>query len=303
MKVGIDFLGPLKTTKSLNRYIIVLRDYATGYTETAATPDETAKTVIRFLTDVFTRFGFPNELVSDNGPSFAAKITKAWKEKNGVKEILITPYNPRANGLVERWNSTVTQMLRFYVNHRHDDWDIYLPYVTFAYNTADNPVTKCSPFFLFYGREPLLPLRVQVLKENQQTLTEYNHDLLQRAEEGRKILLKTKEELKRRSENYFDQVTQKIKPGAYIMIKKFTSTPDTSKKLEDKYEGPYLVLEQSGLNNFVIKKEGTKETVHASHIKPYKGRTPTTSNFSANPELLCKPDEDVRNQGEEVVNM
>jgi len=235
---------------------------------------------------VFTRFGFPNELVSDNGPAFAAKITKAWKETNGIKEILITPYNPRANGLVERWNSTVIQMLRFYVNHRHDDWDTYLPYVTFAFNTADNPTTKCSPFFLFYGREPQLPLRIQVSKENEKSLTQYNRDLIRRVEKGREILLKTKEELKRKAENYLGKVIPKIKPGDYIMVKKFTNAPDTSKKLEDKFEGPYLILERSGLNNFVIKKEGTKETIHTSHIKPYQGRTPATPNFSANLESI-----------------
>lgn len=54
--------------------------------------------------------------------------------------------------MVERFNRSLLQLLRTYVDHQ-DDWERYLPLVLYAYRTSLHSSTGCSPFSLMYGRD------------------------------------------------------------------------------------------------------------------------------------------------------
>ena len=69
-----------------------------------------------------------------------------------------TAYHPQANGLVERLNHTLADMLSMYVSRDHTNWDVTLPFVRFAYNTSKQESTGKSPFYLMHGRHPVLPI-------------------------------------------------------------------------------------------------------------------------------------------------
>ena len=66
-------------------------------------------------------------------------------------------FNPACNGQMKRLNHVIADMLSTYVSADHKDWDETLPYVIFAYNTTRQESTGFSPFYLLYGREPILP--------------------------------------------------------------------------------------------------------------------------------------------------
>ena len=51
-------------------------------------------------------------------------------------------------------------MMRGFMNIHHTNWDTLLPMIVFAINTAKNRITRYSPHFLFYGRQPRLPIEV-----------------------------------------------------------------------------------------------------------------------------------------------
>jgi len=272
--IGIDFIGPLKATKRLNRNIVVIRDYGTGWMETKATRDTTAETTAEFLLETFNRYGLPERIISDNAKNFTSKVTELVCQSMGVKHITITPYNAAANGLVERTNDTIIQMLRFYVKRDLSDWDVFLPYITYAYNSATSPVTKVAPYFLFFGRDPRSPRRVQVSEEQKKLLTNYNREMLLRVEEGRRIMEETKEELKQKAERYFAEKFRNVEymPGNYVFLRKHKIESDASmEKFEDKYEGPYLIMERSGINNYVVKKDGTRVVAHVKDLKKFRG--------------------------------
>ncbi|KZR96321.1 Uncharacterized protein APZ42_009409 [Daphnia magna] len=59
-----------------------------------------------------------------------------------------TAYHPQTDGLVERFNRTLCDMLACYVVDEPEKWDRYLPFVTFAYNTSKQATLKDSPFYL-----------------------------------------------------------------------------------------------------------------------------------------------------------
>ncbi|KAM7296833.1 retrovirus-related Pol polyprotein from transposon 297 [Ixodes scapularis] len=56
------------------------------------------------------------------------------------------------NGLTERLNKTITDMVSMYVDVEHKTWDEVLLYVTFAYNTAVQETTGMTLFQLVHGR-------------------------------------------------------------------------------------------------------------------------------------------------------
>ncbi|GFU20891.1 transposon Ty3-I Gag-Pol polyprotein [Trichonephila clavipes] len=62
-------------------------------------------------------------------------------------------YHPQTNGLTERFNKTLADMLSMYVDVEQKNWDEILPFVTFAYNTRNKRDHRFTPFFLLHGRE------------------------------------------------------------------------------------------------------------------------------------------------------
>ena len=67
-----------------------------------------------------------------------------------TKKTLTTAYHPETDGLVERFNGTVTSMLSIYVSGIQRDWDNFLPYLMFAYRTSIHESTQENPFFLMH---------------------------------------------------------------------------------------------------------------------------------------------------------
>ena len=77
----------------------------------------------------------------------------------GIHKLNTTAYHPQTDGLVERFNRTLTDMLAKTVEKIGRNWDERLPYVLFAYRASQQESTRESPFFLLYGRDPSCRLR------------------------------------------------------------------------------------------------------------------------------------------------
>ncbi len=75
-----------------------------------------------------------------------------------VKKVYTTPYRPQTDGLTERFNKTLAQMLTMYSNRRQSNWDDILNWVLLAYRTSRQVSTRETPFFMTYGRDAFLPL-------------------------------------------------------------------------------------------------------------------------------------------------
>ena len=85
----------------------------------------------------------------------------------GIKGLRTTPYHPQMDGLGERFNQTLKQMLRKFVDETGSDWDQWIPYLLFAYREVPQASTEFSPFELLYGRDVRGPL--MLLKDKKQT--------------------------------------------------------------------------------------------------------------------------------------
>ena len=112
---------------------MVISDYFTKWIECYALPDQQAYTVADALvTKFFTRFGVPYFLHTDQGRDFKSQLFQHVCDLLGIQKTRTSPYRPQSDGLVERFNRTIQQMLASYVIESRNDWDDHLSYLCMA---------------------------------------------------------------------------------------------------------------------------------------------------------------------------
>ena len=110
-RVGIDVLQ-LPKTKQGNRYAVVFCDYLTKWPKVYTVPDQTALTIAKlFVERIVSRLGVPSQLLSDSGPAFLSKLVYENCRLLGVEKINTTAYHPQCDGLIERLNRTLIDIL------------------------------------------------------------------------------------------------------------------------------------------------------------------------------------------------
>jgi hypothetical protein len=165
-KLAIDFAGPLPQTTTGHKFLLVVVCYVTKWVEAIPLPTNTASlTAETFVNQIISRYGCPLELASDNGSSFDgefAALLQTW----GVLAIRIAPYNPQANGLVERCIKTLKGALSRMAGNRPHTWDQQLGWVLFAYRNGLQKSTGFSPHYLLFGRDALMPEQLALLAKD-----------------------------------------------------------------------------------------------------------------------------------------
>ncbi|GAA5832202.1 hypothetical protein JCM3770_002549, partial [Rhodotorula araucariae] len=91
--------------------VLVVVDYFSRYTWAYKFKKDNGASTISGLSDIFTRFGAPTVLLSDNGSHLNSKEGNAFCEEHGVERRTTPTYSPNTNGLVERTNATLLRAL------------------------------------------------------------------------------------------------------------------------------------------------------------------------------------------------
>ena len=150
-RVAIDLVGPLEPrTENRNKYILTLVDYATRYPEAVASSFETEANA-EALVRIFRRVGIPKKILTDMGSKFTSAVMKEVSRLLSFKQLVMSPYHPICNGLVERFNGKLKKILtRMYIE-RPKDWNKYIDPLLFAYREVPQESLGFSPFELIYG--------------------------------------------------------------------------------------------------------------------------------------------------------
>ena len=156
--VAADIMGPLPESEAGNSYILVVGDYFTRWMEAFPIPNQEAVTVAQKLVDeVYCRFSVPEQLHSDQGKQFESGLMHEICKLLNISKSQTTAYHPQCDGLVERFNRTLQDMLATTVRDPFD-WEGSLRKVCMAYNSSVNASTGFTPFYLMFGREARLPV-------------------------------------------------------------------------------------------------------------------------------------------------
>ncbi|GFV86131.1 transposon Tf2-9 polyprotein [Trichonephila clavipes] len=241
-RIGIDLLGRFPKSAHGNKWIIVCTDYSTRYAITKALPTAEVDEIAKFLLEeIVLRHGAPRVIITDRGAVFRSRLVSSLVDLCNIDHRFTTAYHPQTNGLTERFNKTLADMLSMYVDVEQKNWDAILPFVTFAYNTAKQETTAA------------------------------------RAEESRQLArvhtLRAQDKDRRRYDSKHQMIS--YAPGDLVWVYTPVRKVGLSEKLL-RYFGPYQVLRRLSAVTYAVqdfdpasRKRKLREVVHVLRMKPY----------------------------------
>ena len=281
--VGIDCVGPLPITEKNNRYIIVLTDYKTKWPEAKAVSNIKAATIAEFIYEVIARHGTPEKILSDQGSSFNNELVDSLCELLGTKHILASAYHPQANGLTERFNKTLCDLLDKFMKEGKKEWDYYIDAALYAYRTKPHASTKFTPAMMLYARELATPASIQ-RKLERRGLNE-EEELYRTTEEHVEVITtqlknireKARENQERAQErqkrNYDKRIKEgKFKEGQKVLL--YDKSKENAPKFEEKWKGPYIIHQVEDNGTCILKNDQGQiyGSVSNSRLKEYFDR-------------------------------
>ena len=275
--LAIDYVH-LENSSAGHEYILVITDHFTRYTQAYPTKNKSSVTAAKHLYDDFIfRFGAPTKLLSDQGREFDNNLFKEVEKLAGIKKIRTTPYHPQTNGLVERMNETILQMLRTLDVTEKSKWHKSLAKVVFAYNATKHKSTGYSPFHLMFGRHPRLPLDsfLQVPTQKQKIYSKYAEEWKAQMEKAYDIANERSAVRKaydrKRVDNSHVRLANMLEIGDRVLVRNMeTGGPG---KLRSYWKEEVYVIDQLKENGVVytVSKEKDRTgrwTVHRNMILP-----------------------------------
>jgi transposase InsO family protein len=285
--MGIDILE-LSTTESGNRYVLVATDYLTRYTEVHPMKDMKAATVADILVkEIITRHSAPSKLLSDRGVQFLANVMKETCKYFKINKIFTSVYHPAMDGLTERYNKTLCQLLSVYGNEHQSNWDQYISLVNFAYLTAKQSSTEESPFKLLFGREPRLPADIDSFNKGYEP-SEFIKNLNASWIEAKENLIKHAEANKRLYDSKHSKRPMNFEEGKFVREKQQLTKIGLKKKLRnDFWSEPREITKVISEQNIEIKMpNGKVKRVNTNNVK--KAEKPRKSEFIRTTPTLLK---------------
>ena len=247
-RVGVDVLHFPKSAAG-NQYAVVFVDYLTKWPEVFAASDQTALTIAKLLVEeVVSRHGVPAELLSDRGKSFLSLLMQEVCSVLGVKKVNTTAYHPQTDGLVERFNRTLINMLAKRVEKGGSDWDLHLPYVLFAYRASIQESTQESPFFLLHGRDPRLPSVLELEPSQlrrEVRLDTYKGELMSGLTEAWSMAQKQVQKAQKSQKKQYEKNTKEpdLKVGERVFVYMPKEKATKAYKFARPFHGPFRVVE------------------------------------------------------------
>ena len=268
--VQIDHQKVCLTESGYNQILFII-DHFTELAEAVPCPTASAEeTCDHLITHWISRYACPMTFLSDNGKAFVGDLTKELMKRSHIAQAHSTTYHPQTNGLVERQNRTLVNMLRVYCLRYMTDWDKYLPQVVGAYNSTKHSTTGDSPFMMLTGRERAMPLtffypEYEGKKKSPQA---YVKEAVKRQQELNKLCRRNMPQAQMRQRKKYDERILHTKPYAvqYVWVLQNIITKGT-KKLLKKWRGPFMItkVHQQGR----LYRLNTGRAAHYENLKPH----------------------------------
>ncbi|XP_041361078.1 uncharacterized protein K02A2.6-like [Gigantopelta aegis] len=256
-KLGLDFVGPDYSAPPERRYIISMIDYRSKWPEVAFASDISTKTVLKFLVTVFSREGYPDEIVTDNGPQVVSHEFEEFLRHRNIKHRFSSVYHPEGNSEVERLNKILSETIQ---SARIQKKDVKSTMVQFlgAYRATKHATTGESPSFMLHGRHmrTMLDIKGVTLYPNPSTSTEVENRVAAKQAKSKAYADKRK-----------GTKARFFKPGDYVRIRK----PWHVKKGESKFTAPIKIVSQ--ISPFTYKMENGSNW-NVKFLAPFYGKVP-----------------------------
>lgn len=155
-RIAIDITGPFPKSENGNLYILVVADYFSKFMEIFPLPNIEAETVADVIFKGWIkRYGCPGEIHTDQGSQFKSRLFQEMCKVLQINKTRTTAFHPQSDGMVERLNRTIKDMLSKYLTVHQTDWDRYVDSLVLAYNTT--PMKQLGSYLTEWCLEVKLP--------------------------------------------------------------------------------------------------------------------------------------------------
>jgi len=235
------------------------------------------------------RYGAPKFLVSDRGSNFISSLAEKVYELLKIKKVTTTSYHPQSNGIVERFNGVLVDMLAKYASEK--DWDSYVPYVLSAYRSTYNSSIGETPYYMLFGRQMILPVD-SLLDAGAAYWTDRSdycdeiayrlHEAHERAKQRLRGIADSREEQNAEIKN-----PKEFKVGEQVLVLSVPSKKENPKLRSNVWKGPFQVLERISLVNYRLdippstRGQAMHDVIHVSRLKKYYNPNGTAAAVAA----------------------
>jgi hypothetical protein len=254
--VGLDLLK-IGTTRG-KEYVLVITEYITRFVVAVPIKNKASDTVAKAIVRNWVAyFGWPENIITDQGTEFEGvceDLLHMWK----VIHLTTVGYTPRANGVVERFNKTIVEMLSKQLDGKAGiDWRNILPILVFEYNSTRHTTTGETPIFLATG---VMPDKIRISEDElPRTSRRQDRGIVEMFE----ALEKVKRRLKEKEKEYKEAQREKydfvvFEEGDLVWVRNHPRTnkeKGTVKKLQTKFTGPWEVDERIGTGRYRVVRE------------------------------------------------
>ena len=267
-KISIDVSGPHEETLSGNKYMIYFVDHYSRWPEVYATADKTSQTVAQLLlSEIIPRHSCPQVCLTDNGGEFTSQIMKETLKELNIKPVKTTPYRPQSNAKNERYHGRINRILAKLVGDNPKTWDLHIQSALASVRFSVHRGTRFSPFYLLYGRMPILPIDNLLRPRRKYTGEEPHRILLQQQHKSflqmYQNLLKANKNQKKYADKKVTKETIEVGDRVYYINNHRTT------KFDPRWRANYVVLRKTGPVSYVIKNQltGLTERAHFNQLR------------------------------------
>ena len=246
--LAMDFYGPLPNGKEL---MVVCDEYSRQVLvqEVISTA---AENVVPKLDEIFSLFGIPKIVKSDNGPPFNGQKFKDFAESLGFEHRKVTPLHPAANGQAESFMKNIKRVIKN-AKVTNKNWRLEMNQFLRSYRSTPHSTTGVAPSTMFFGenRTNRLPSINEHEKPEDHVSFAKKNDFM----------------AKLKSKNYTDKrrhaKPHSFKIGDMVLIKQ----KQTNKLMTSFNEEYYKIIDIKGSMISVMSESGGIYARNASNIK------------------------------------
>ena len=265
-RVHMDILGGFNETARGNKHVLVCVDSFTRYTEIIALKNKTAvETASKFYSKFICRYGIPHCLITDSGNEFNNSMLTSLCQHLNIQKANIVVYHPSSNGIVERANRKLLDVLRITIGAWDSNWDNALDYSMWVINTCPHKTLRTSPFEALFGYPPPSPLNIT---NNTNDIPEPLKSDVNSANARFKLLkerLESMDLLEREEGN--EHVPQR-NVGDLVYIRKHVRK-GLNYKLDNLFDGPFEIIRILRAGRVVVRKNNETKTVCEDQIRRF----------------------------------
>jgi hypothetical protein len=251
------------------KYLVVARDYMSGYPEAKGLTNNDSVSVARFLEQtVFARWGVPLKMSVDGGPENRGLVQELAK-LYGINRVVASAFHPQAQGLIERGHKELVGALRKMTGN----WVTNLHLALWADRVTVKRSTGETPAFLISGREHVLPIELQVRTwqtlpwdtvRDTETLLALRAKQFEHRDDRLKEAVDRTVRLREMNKAWFDAKANlrpsPMEPGDMVLVRDVIGDLDMSRnqKLRPRWKGPFRISQASEKGTYLLEElDGT----------------------------------------------